>query len=201
MLSRKKLGFTLIELLIVIAIIAILAAIAIPNFLAAQVRSKVSRVKAELRMVAGALEAYYVDNTAYPLTTGYPPRPNYASEPVGIIPPELSSPVAYISGDAWLQDPFKRAGMAYDVLVYTYHNIPHYIAMFPGSGYWPVARSVYGDWRMCSIGPDGLYYRSSPYYVAPTILYDPSNGIVSDGNIWIGQKSLEPPTGPIYGNL
>jgi len=61
-----KKGFTLIELLIVIAIIAILAAIAVPNFLEAQVRAKVSRVKADQRSLATGLEAYYVDNNSYP---------------------------------------------------------------------------------------------------------------------------------------
>ncbi len=63
---KKLHGFTLIELLIVVAIIAILAAIAVPNFLEAQVRSKVSRVKADQRSMATALEAYYVDNNLYP---------------------------------------------------------------------------------------------------------------------------------------
>ena len=51
-------AFTLIELLIVVAIIAILAAIAVPNFLEAQTRSKVSRTKADMRTCATALEAY-----------------------------------------------------------------------------------------------------------------------------------------------
>ena len=59
-------GFTLIELLIVIAIIAILAAIAVPNFLEAQTRAKVARVKADQRSLATGLEAYYVDNNRYP---------------------------------------------------------------------------------------------------------------------------------------
>jgi prepilin-type N-terminal cleavage/methylation domain-containing protein len=61
-----KKGFTLIELLIVVAIIAILAAIAVPNFLEAQVRAKVSRAKSDLRSLATALESYYVDNNNYP---------------------------------------------------------------------------------------------------------------------------------------
>jgi len=58
-------GFTLIELLIVVAIIAILAAIAVPNFLEAQVRSKVSRSKTDMRTMATAIEAYFVDNNTY----------------------------------------------------------------------------------------------------------------------------------------
>jgi prepilin-type N-terminal cleavage/methylation domain-containing protein len=63
---RKPKGFTLIELLIVVLIIAILAAIAVPNFLEAQIRAKVSRVKADQRSYATALEAYFVDNNLYP---------------------------------------------------------------------------------------------------------------------------------------
>ena len=63
-------GFTLIELLIVVAIIAILAAIAVPNFLEAQVRSKVARVKADQRSMATALESYFIDNNAYPAWAG-----------------------------------------------------------------------------------------------------------------------------------
>lgn len=65
-MKKDKFGFTLIELLIVIAIIAILAAIAIPNFLMAQTRSKVSRVKQSMKIAATALEAYYVDYNTYP---------------------------------------------------------------------------------------------------------------------------------------
>lgn len=62
-----KKAFTLIELLIVVAIIAILAAIAVPNFLEAQTRAKVSRVAADQRSYATALETYYIDNNTYPL--------------------------------------------------------------------------------------------------------------------------------------
>ena len=58
-----KKAFTLIELLIVVAIIAILAAIAVPNFLEAQTRSKVSRVKADMRTIGVGCESYRVDNT------------------------------------------------------------------------------------------------------------------------------------------
>jgi type II secretion system protein G len=63
----KRKAFTLIELLIVVLIIAILAAIAIPNFMEFQTRAKVSRLKADMRTIATGLEAYCVDEGAYPL--------------------------------------------------------------------------------------------------------------------------------------
>lgn len=86
-------GFTLIELLIVVAIVAVLAAIAVPNFLEAQVRSKVSRTKADLRTAAVALETYAVDNNGYP-------------ESFNLLP--LSTPIGYISSAA-IPDVFANA--------------------------------------------------------------------------------------------
>ena len=74
MVSLKR-AFTLIELLIVVAIIAILAAIAVPNFLEAQIRSKISRVRNDMRTMATALESYAVDNNQYPVR-----RDNWAVE-------------------------------------------------------------------------------------------------------------------------
>lgn len=60
-----KKAFTLIELLIVVAIIAILAAIAVPNFLEAQTRAKVARILSDQRTYATALETYMIDHSTY----------------------------------------------------------------------------------------------------------------------------------------
>ena len=89
--KRNYAGFTLIELLIVVAIIAILAAIAVPNFLEAQVRAKVSRGKNDMRTMATALEAYKIDANHYPDDnwTNWPNSQGY--------PYTLTSPVAYIT--------------------------------------------------------------------------------------------------------
>lgn len=62
----NKKGFTLIELLIVVAIIGIIAAIAIPNLLNAIQRGKQKRTMADMRAVGTAVEAYAVDNNKYP---------------------------------------------------------------------------------------------------------------------------------------
>ncbi|MEN6627088.1 MAG: prepilin-type N-terminal cleavage/methylation domain-containing protein [Candidatus Sumerlaeia bacterium] len=86
-----KHAFTLIELLIVVAIIAILAAIAVPNFLEAQTRSKVSRIQTDLRSIVTGLEAYCVDNQQYP---GMPPQGACNMMSTGI--KQLTTPVAYL---------------------------------------------------------------------------------------------------------
>jgi len=64
MLTNKK-GFTLIELLIVVVIIGILAAIAIPKFANTKEKAYVASMKADLRNLVTAQEAYFADNTAY----------------------------------------------------------------------------------------------------------------------------------------
>jgi type II secretion system protein G len=65
-MKKRESGFTLIELLIVIAIIGILAAIAIPNLLNAVQRGKQKRSMSDMRTMATAIEAYAVDNNLYP---------------------------------------------------------------------------------------------------------------------------------------
>ena len=69
-MNRNERGFTLIELLIVVAIIGIIAAIAIPNLLNAIDRSKQKRTMADMRSIGTACEEYAIDNNFYPNTAG-----------------------------------------------------------------------------------------------------------------------------------
>lgn len=63
-------GFTLIELMIVIAVIAILVGIILPNIRGMQQEARISRVKGELRTLQTAVESYYIHNSnTYPPTT------------------------------------------------------------------------------------------------------------------------------------
>ena len=60
-LSAKRAGFTLVEIMIVVAIIALLAAIAVPGFLRARKRSQASKILNDLRMIDGAVDQYAIE--------------------------------------------------------------------------------------------------------------------------------------------
>ena len=61
-LNKKRGGFTLVEIMIVVAIIALLAAIAVPGFLRARKRSQASRVINDLRLIDSAVDQYAIEN-------------------------------------------------------------------------------------------------------------------------------------------
>lgn len=60
-LQTKHAGFTLVEIMIVVAIIALLAAIAVPGFLRARKRSQASKILNDLRMIDGAVDQYAIE--------------------------------------------------------------------------------------------------------------------------------------------
>ena len=199
-------GFTLIELLIVVAIISILAAIAVPNFLEAQTRAKVSRVKADARSLAVAVESYRIDWNRYAPRTKFPAPLGGGLFGVGDVTlrargDELgryTSPVAYIS--SLPVDVFERKIQApNNVLdVYPPNLVEHMrssVGLAPGYLYNPFDTSSgyqYG-YLILSVGPDGLFgssqvnlgkYPQASAYTTWVFEYDPTNGTVSEGNVY-----------------
>ncbi len=65
-LSAKKRGFTLVELLIVIVILAVLAAIAIPRFMDSGARSKEASLRGDLKLLRNSIELFHNDTGAWP---------------------------------------------------------------------------------------------------------------------------------------
>jgi prepilin-type N-terminal cleavage/methylation domain-containing protein len=61
-LTSRRTGFTLVEIMIVVAIIALLAAIAVPGFLRARKRSQASRIINDLRLIDSAVDQYAIEN-------------------------------------------------------------------------------------------------------------------------------------------
>lgn len=175
-MTKSIYGFTLIELLIVVAIIAILAAIAIPNFLAAQTRAKVSRVEDEMRAMAIALESYYVDQNDYPYDTwsgliNPPPVPGVIKTGLSV----LTTPVAYMTKLPYDTFRIYDAIWPQDISTYVYYQQGYTVPRTwwnPPAGYPPDHDWLWGIW---SFGPN----RRSDW----SMIYDPTNGIISNGDI------------------
>ena len=199
--ADKEKAFTLIELLIVVAIIAVLAAIAVPNFLEAQTRAKVSRTAADMRTLLTALESYHVDHNNYP----YRQNPS----PFKLIAPLLSTrieelsvlttPIGYITGLP--RDIFDRA-VESRLNAIDYYDEDQ-TEWFTNSGQPFFAPKIKPGWLMISVGPDGylgVLPGGGPGGYPPQGLakltfkkvYDPTNGTISRGNIFRFQGDRDP---------
>ena len=191
--TRAVASFTLIELLIVIAIISILSSIAVPNFLEAQTRAKVSRVKADMSAMTTALEVYAIDHNAYP----YRRHPRWES---GYYAPELATkrkdlrvlttPVPYMTT------------LPIDIFEKVVQPPLNLIDYFDTKQTQTLARQIQGDadlslslWLLLSVGPDGyIGVQSSgepggypPQGAAAQSImneYEPINGTISLGNVY-----------------
>lgn len=196
-----KEGFTLIELLIVVAIIAILAAIAVPNFLEAQTRSKVSRVKSDFRTLATGLEAYFTDNNAYPYGVFNPAEQKGPASIDNYVP--LTTPVAYLTHppinepftpeQGFLQPDGTWVPRTWGHDYYFYWRLDGPFIKFFGHPEIPSA------WLLRSVGPDrraegGLVdavtnskntgrFETASGWAGVNMIYDPTNGTVSRGDI------------------
>jgi type II secretion system protein G len=215
-IARRIRGFTLIELLIVVAIIAILAAIAVPNFLEAQFRSKVSRVKGDLRSVAIAVEAYRTDNSTYPGDSydwqdwGLPPSDPRTQWPW--VQVALTTPVAYMTSipiDPFVEVTYPGALWSWYLTKTGYYR-RH--GTDGGTGFFATSPREKTDWCLVSPGPDNFWEfdrneRDIPYAIGKTwpsgqgdvIYYDASNGTISMGDIFyygsgLGLDPQPPPT-------
>ncbi|HBF33824.1 TPA: hypothetical protein DDW35_04605 [Candidatus Sumerlaeota bacterium] len=180
-----------------------LASIAVPNFLEAQVRSKVSRAQSDMRSLATAIESYYVDNNKFPVSSedvSLTPfgkvvqqnpalkqqttfRTNFGQkvgQPIPVM--TLTTPVSYIT--SYPGDPFGIKGAGTPFCYYNAQEL---------------------GWLLWSCGPDGEYNMTledakkvyNPAVPNPTkelltgvgasgksLTYDATNGTTSSGDIW-----------------
>jgi len=171
-------GFTLIELLIVVAIIGILAAIAVPNFLNAQTRAKLARVQADHKALSTALETYRLDFNNYPDDAPFGANLGFR---------QMTTPVAYISiepNDPFSDDPLGTSNFGGSSFRGQYQlGTGNTNQLGVGN---PPQKNIY---LLTSNGPDREDDSQpiGPFPLAnPTryIAYEPTNGLVSKGDIW-----------------
>jgi len=166
-------GFTLIELLIVVAIIGILAAIAVPNFLNARTRALISRIEADCKNTGTALEAYRTDHNRYPIDATN-------RNPIGLY--MLTTPVAYMST------------LPIDVFVpATYYDdgsgeaVGPFLEMGTDTPKPGEEIRTLGSWSLSSGGPDAdddVSGQQGWPWTTTWWDFEPSNGLDSNGDIF-----------------
>lgn len=177
-------AFTLIELLIVVAIIGILAAIAVPNLMNARTRAKIARAESDMRNLKVAIDSYQIDNNLYPMAR-YAPLTGESGQ-IALTHRFycLTSPISYMGSIP--DDPFWSTLRDADPSFFdTYDYFDswsgvNYDKGQPGSG----TRGF--SYRLASAGPDSIMCWGGPNCSRSGGTgndYHASNGLVSDGDI------------------
>lgn len=212
MLKRNSKAFTLIELIVVTAIIAVLCSMAVPHFLQAQTRAKVTGARSNLRVLSQATEAYRVDWNGYPAAVQRIPE-----DPYGILSDVqlavLTTPRSYVSPTAF-RDPFGKVKQQNLIGAMTFQvestDFPIPEVPNPNRSLLYYNYLDFADWtgnplvRACgvatlSIGPDRQdtfgVFRPFPEEALPPLArrvglrhpldteYDPTNGCISRGDL------------------
>lgn len=178
-MKQQRTGFTLIELLIVVAIIGILAAIAVPNFLNAQLRAKIAKVEGEFNASKTAFEMYRIDNGSA-LPDAWSIGGWYAAWQ------RFTTPVAYLSTVPI--DIFQPEQRELYVNGHPYYEFVEEYRENPSTG---------KNYALASLGPDmeddtlsfGAYPNSTKF-----VAYNNTNGLFSDGDILYESKQGLNPT-------
>ncbi|MFC1600748.1 type IV pilin protein [Candidatus Sumerlaeota bacterium] len=175
--QRPQSAFTLIELLMVIMIIAILSAIAVPSVLEFQVRAKVARVQTELRAMATTLEAYCVDQGSYP--PAFDPAVGANIFPLSQRIYRLTTPIAYIM--KLPAEVFPPAAAYANAPLSHFDTYDYYCSESDTLEHDGINSTRHSAWRLSSGGPD--LYHSFSMIDFGGIEYDPTNGTISNGDL------------------
>ena len=178
--QNQKRGFTLIELLIVVAIIGILAAIAVPNFLNAMLRAKIANTQSDLRTMVNAMLQYHLDNNSY-----HAHRDGAAQQ----FP--LTTPVPYLNHflEDRFQDTYTVKGTSLDPAADGYSasfSYYHWIPYSTHTDWWyisgPRSHPMVREAQKTRYG--GIVDGWGPTGVRGGPPYDPTNGLLSLGGFF-----------------
>lgn len=177
--KSRNCGFTLIELLIVVAIIGILAAIAVPNFMNARLRAQVSRVYAEMRSVGDAYTMYFLDHNNFPAHCDGPAQHKAVTTPIAYLSTSVTD--IFAQSEMAKQDSLWKntwgqyhpeVAYAWNAKQYGFEN-----GIINDPGYFLENKNA--AFFLMSFGADGDL--DSPRVSATR--YEASNGLISNGDI------------------